>query len=133
MKFEIKGLDDEDIEFLIDGRTISYANHDDDGWHGMEKLTNMFEEIADALGEEVVRTEQEYKMSEYRTLTLVSSTGSISSYMVTNEPADWRREDKWPCVAEFHVGVGYSVEDQRRRANEYADYMNRGKQVDWPY
>jgi len=57
MNFELRNVDDESIEFLIDGEVISYANHDSDGWVGMEKLIDMFTAIAKKFGYEVGRTE----------------------------------------------------------------------------
>jgi hypothetical protein len=53
-------------------------------------------------------------------------SGRIHFFCVTNQPEGWDNyERKWPNVAEFPLGIGYSEEDQRRRAEEYRDYMNR--------
>jgi len=64
-------------------------------------------------------------MSEYNVMALKHWSGEVSEYHVTNEPKDWRKDAGWPCVAVFPVKVGYSNEEQRRRAIEYCDYMNK--------
>lgn len=57
----------------------------------------------------------------------------VSKFIVTNQPAKWdSSERKWPWVAEFPVDVGYSMEEQRRRAYEYCDYMNKTTPVQPP-
>ena len=54
------------------------------------------------------------------------SRGEVLSYVVTNQPSGWNSyEKKWPFVAEFPLGIGYCDTDQRRRAEEYRDYMNK--------
>ena len=66
----------------------------------------------------------------YKVLAISSpgsrARGEVLSYVVTNQPDNWDSyEKKWPWVAEFPLGIGNCNEDQRRRANEYRDYMNR--------
>lgn len=52
--------------------------------------------------------------------------GDPMFFSVSNEPSDWNsKERRWPQVVQFHIAIGFSIEDQRRRANEYADYMNK--------
>ena len=72
-------------------------------------------------------------MSAYKVMVQKSFGGSTHFFIVTDQPAGWDNyERKWPAVATFPVAVGYSVEDQHRRANEYRDYMNRTTPVQPP-
>ena len=57
MNFVINHIDPESLEFILDGETISYANHDEDGWIGMEKLSDMFSTLAKKNGCEVKHIE----------------------------------------------------------------------------
>ena len=47
---QIKQIDDEQIEVLVDGEYIGFANHDEDGWAGMDKVEKIAEALAKALG-----------------------------------------------------------------------------------
>jgi len=48
-RFEIKRLDEENIEVALDGQYISSANHDSDGWAGMETLEKTIRRIGEVL------------------------------------------------------------------------------------
>lgn len=48
-KIQIKNIDDENVEILVNGICICYADHDEDGWYGMEKLENLAKDIAKQL------------------------------------------------------------------------------------
>lgn len=61
----------------------------------------------------------------YKVMVMKSWSGDIHYFLVTNQPDNWRKDAKWPSVAEFPIGTGYSEDDQRRRAYEYCDYMNK--------
>ncbi len=52
----IKEVDDENIEILINGKVVAYANHDEDGWVGMEKVEGLVDIFAKALGLNVNRS-----------------------------------------------------------------------------
>jgi hypothetical protein len=69
-------------------------------------------------------------MSKYRVLSVTTassqSRGEAVEYVVNNCPVGWDHYDlPWPSVAKFPVGIGYCDVDQHRRAQEYADYMNK--------
>ncbi len=49
-KVQIKQVDDERIEVLVDGKEIGWADHDEDGWAGMAKVEEIAEALAKALG-----------------------------------------------------------------------------------
>lgn len=55
-KITINREDDEHIEFLIDGESVGSANHDNDGWAGMETAENLVTNIAIKLGFEIEET-----------------------------------------------------------------------------
>lgn len=46
---QIKNIDDENVEIIVDGETICYADHDEDGWSGMEKLEALARDMAKKL------------------------------------------------------------------------------------
>lgn len=71
-------------------------------------------------------------MSQYKVMIIGNHSRRLS-YQVTNRPDDWDTDWKhWPHVAEFAISAGYSDEDQRNRAIEYCDYMNRTTQKQPP-
>ena len=47
---QIKHPNDEYFEVLVDGKYIGFANHDEDGWAGMDKIEKLVEALAKALG-----------------------------------------------------------------------------------
>ena len=49
-KVQIKQIDDEQIEVLVDGKHIGSANHDEDGSVGMAKVEEIAKAIAKAVG-----------------------------------------------------------------------------------
>jgi hypothetical protein len=53
---EIFRADDERVVVMVDGKEVAFANHDDDGWAGMENCVNTATAVAKALGAEVVGT-----------------------------------------------------------------------------
>lgn len=55
-KMTINRPDEESIEILIDGEVVGGANHDTDGWSGMERVEKMAMRIAKKLGMEVDET-----------------------------------------------------------------------------
>lgn len=48
-RIQVKTIDDENIEILVDGEVICYADHDEDGWAGMEKVENLARDMAKKL------------------------------------------------------------------------------------
>lgn len=46
--------DDETFELILDGLSIGTANHDDDGWSGMEKIKRLMYVMGDRLDFEIV-------------------------------------------------------------------------------
>jgi len=48
-RVQVKRTDDESIEIFVDGECICYANHDEDGWSGMEKVESLAEDMAKKL------------------------------------------------------------------------------------
>ncbi len=52
--------DDQGIRTYIDDVETGHANHDDDGWAGIEQMQNQFEAMAKALGVEVVHEYLEF-------------------------------------------------------------------------
>ena len=54
---QIKQIDDENIVVLVDGKEIGWANHDEDGWAGIQKVEEIAEGIAKALGADFEVTE----------------------------------------------------------------------------
>ncbi|KKM66823.1 hypothetical protein LCGC14_1477380 [marine sediment metagenome] len=54
-KIQIKEIDEEHIEVLVDGEWVCSADHDEDGWAGMEKVEALAESIAKKLGIEFER------------------------------------------------------------------------------
>ena len=62
-----------------------------------------------------------------------SSWSRLYAYVVTDQPAGWKDPDReWPWVAEFKVSMRHDEETQKRRAYEYADYLNKGIVVQPP-
>ncbi len=54
-KIQIREINEEHIEILVDGEWICSADHDEDGWAGMEKVETFTESLAKKLGIEVER------------------------------------------------------------------------------
>lgn len=54
--FELRKEDDETLEVFLNGKEVGHANHDSDGWSGMESLESLVERVAEVLGLSVVRT-----------------------------------------------------------------------------
>lgn len=52
---QVKQIDDEQIEIFANGMLIGFANHDEDGWAGMEKVEMIAEALAKALGADFER------------------------------------------------------------------------------
>lgn len=48
--FTIKQPNEERIEIFLNGEYIGFANHDEDGWSGMEKVEKIVKKIANKLG-----------------------------------------------------------------------------------
>jgi hypothetical protein len=67
---------------------------------------------------------------KYKVMTLSSSfqrsDGRVGSYIITDQPIDFRGEDIWPFAVEFKVSMRYDDATQLRRAYEYCDYLNKG-------
>ena len=59
-KFEIKIINDEQIEFWLNDIYISYANHDEDGWAGMDGKIRLIKSIAEILNAEFIETYPSY-------------------------------------------------------------------------
>lgn len=55
-KMTIHRRDEEHVEILIDGESLGSANHDNEGWAGMETVESLAVNIADKLGMEIVET-----------------------------------------------------------------------------
>jgi hypothetical protein len=72
----------------------------------------------------------------YRVLTWASYTqqaeGRIGEFHVSDQPKNYRREDRWPAAAVFVVSMRHDQETQERRAREYAAYLNKGLVVQPP-
>lgn len=49
-KIEIRETDEEHIEIFVNGEWVCSADHDGDGWAGMEKVEVLAESIAKKLG-----------------------------------------------------------------------------------
>lgn len=52
--FKIKRPDEETMVFLVNGKEVGEANHDNDGWAGMDTARSLFERIAHAVGAKIV-------------------------------------------------------------------------------
>ena len=50
-------IDDESIEFSLNGQHLITVNHDDDGWSGMERIEGVIEAMAKQLGIDIVDDE----------------------------------------------------------------------------
>ena len=48
-RVQVKTIDNERIEILVDGECICYADHDEDGWAGMEKVEALAHDMAKKL------------------------------------------------------------------------------------
>ena len=48
-KFTLRRPDDETLIILLNGREVGSANHDSDGWQGMESLEELVKGIAGVL------------------------------------------------------------------------------------
>ena len=55
-RIQVKTIDDEHIEIILDGEVICYADHDEDGWTGMEKLESLAHDMARKLNISFERT-----------------------------------------------------------------------------
>lgn len=51
---------EQEIDYLIDGKYIFHANHDSHGYDGMEAIDTMFTRIAHHFKTEVTNTEGQY-------------------------------------------------------------------------
>ena len=49
-RVQLKTIDDESLEILVDGKSICSANHDEDGWQGMDAVGDLARNMAKALG-----------------------------------------------------------------------------------
>lgn len=49
-KVQVNHIDDDQLEVLVDGKLIAWANHDEDGRQGMGKVEELAEAMAKALG-----------------------------------------------------------------------------------
>lgn len=58
-RVKIQRIDDENIVVLVDNVPIGGANHDEDGWAGMEKVEQIVEALAKALGADFGRGDGE--------------------------------------------------------------------------
>lgn len=47
-------IDGETTEYLLDGHHLITANHDTDGWTGMERINDVIQSIADRLEIKVI-------------------------------------------------------------------------------
>ena len=54
-KIEIRETDEEHIEVFVNGEWVCSADHDEDGWAGMEKVEALAASIAKKLGMEFER------------------------------------------------------------------------------
>ena len=54
MKIELRWDDDESCDIYLDNLYIYDINHIDDGWEGMRRTIELLNNLADALGIEVV-------------------------------------------------------------------------------
>jgi murein DD-endopeptidase MepM/ murein hydrolase activator NlpD len=72
----------------------------------------------------------------FKVFTLSSSyqrsEGRIGSFLVSDQPSDYKGEAGWPTAVSFPVSMRYDAEAQRRRAYEYADYLNAGLVIQPP-
>ena len=48
-RIQVKTIDDESIEILVDGECICFADHDEDGWAGMSKVEDLARDMAKKL------------------------------------------------------------------------------------
>lgn len=49
VKFDIEEVDDETIKYSLNGEHLITANHEDDGWSGMERISDLMTSIENAL------------------------------------------------------------------------------------
>lgn len=61
LKFERHWVNEETVQYFVNGKPVAYATHDEHGWSGMDVIKRMFERIAQELGVEVEETEGEEK------------------------------------------------------------------------
>lgn len=59
-KFVKKYIDDEHVEYSLNGEVLITANHDDDGWEGMERIEGLINSIAQLLDVEVVEADADH-------------------------------------------------------------------------
>ena len=50
-------IDNETVEYRLNGEVLITANHDDDGWSGMERIDDLISSIARKLGAEISEVE----------------------------------------------------------------------------
>ena len=50
--------------------------------------------------------------------------GRVGSYLVTDQPSDYKGEANWPVAATFQVTMRHDDAVQRKRAYDYAAYLN---------
>ena len=58
--------------------------------------------------------------------------GRVGSYIITDQPDEYKAETPWPEAAEFTVSMRHDNETQQRRAFEYRDYLNKGLTIQEP-
>jgi hypothetical protein len=56
-KFVKKYIDDENVEYSLNGEVLITATHDQDGWSGMERIEKLFTSIAQVLDVEVLEAD----------------------------------------------------------------------------
>ncbi len=65
----------------------------------------------------------------FKVLVLASpfaqSLGSVNSFLVTDQPDNYAQIAPWPAAAEFKVSTRHDQELQKRRAEEYCEYLNK--------
>lgn len=52
-KLTITHISDEEVSYKLNGTHLLTANHDDDGWSGMERVNSMMMAVAKEIGAEV--------------------------------------------------------------------------------
>lgn len=64
-KFVLSKSDDENLTVFLNGKEIASANHDTDGWAGMEAIEELVTKIAKALKIPVERGTYDSEENEY--------------------------------------------------------------------
>ena len=58
-KFEVICVNDENVSLRMNGKELIVANHDEDGWNGMQRMESLFRDVMKRIGAVEIETECE--------------------------------------------------------------------------